>query len=102
MKPLTTNLKLLEQQAKAKITPEAYAYVAGSASTESTARGNTDAFGKWHIGKSLISPSIHTLIAAGTSTDPIPNLRFVLCNSAVDAARCLARRVRRQHAPLWP
>ncbi|SPO30987.1 related to CYB2 - lactate dehydrogenase cytochrome b2 [Ustilago trichophora] len=53
-RPQTTDLKLLEQQAKAKITPEAYAYVAGSASTESTAHGNLDAFKRWHIVPSML------------------------------------------------
>ncbi|CBQ68927.1 related to CYB2-lactate dehydrogenase cytochrome b2 [Sporisorium reilianum SRZ2] len=53
-KPQTTDLKLLEQQAKAKIPAEAYAYVAGSASTESTARSNLDAFNKWHIVPSML------------------------------------------------
>ncbi|CDR98604.1 hypothetical protein, partial [Sporisorium scitamineum] len=48
-KPQTTDLRLLEKQAKAKIPPESYAHVAGSASTESTARSNLDAFNKWHI-----------------------------------------------------
>ncbi|SPO30760.1 related to CYB2 - lactate dehydrogenase cytochrome b2 [Ustilago trichophora] len=53
-RPQTTDLKLLEQQAKAKINPEAYAYVAGSASTESTAHGNLDAFKRWHIVPSML------------------------------------------------
>ncbi|CCF48602.1 hypothetical protein NDA11_007690 [Ustilago hordei] len=53
-KPQTTDLRLLEQQAKAKIPAEAYAYVAGSASTESTAYGNLDAFKKWHIVPSML------------------------------------------------
>ncbi|KAJ1017735.1 hypothetical protein NDA16_005054 [Ustilago loliicola] len=53
-KPQTTDLKLLEQQAKAKLPAEAYAYVAGSASTESTAHGNLDAFKKWHIVPSML------------------------------------------------
>ena len=52
-KPQTTDLKLLEQQAKAKIPAEAYAYVAGSASTQSTAHGNLDAFKRRQIGKLL-------------------------------------------------
>lgn len=64
VKPQTTDLKQLEQHAKAKIKPEAYAYVAGSASTEATAQNNLDAFKKWHIGKHLILlASLHALFA---------------------------------------
>ncbi|KAI3488547.1 hypothetical protein L1887_47421 [Cichorium endivia] len=54
VKPQTTDLKQLEQHAKAKIKPEAYAYVAGSASTEATAQNNLDAFKKWHIVPSML------------------------------------------------
>ncbi|EPQ28471.1 uncharacterized protein PFL1_03774 [Pseudozyma flocculosa PF-1] len=48
-RPQTTDLKLLEQQAREKLSPEAYAYVAGSASTETTARANLAEFEKWAI-----------------------------------------------------
>jgi len=39
----------LERQARAKMTPQAYGYVAGSAGEEDTARANRDAFKKWRI-----------------------------------------------------
>ncbi|HQR06730.1 MAG TPA: lactate 2-monooxygenase [Gemmatales bacterium] len=39
----------LERQAQAKMTPQAYGYVAGSAGEEDTARANRDAFKKWRI-----------------------------------------------------
>jgi len=39
----------LEQQAKAKLSPGAYDYVAGGAGAEETMRANTDAFRKWRI-----------------------------------------------------
>ncbi|GAK66572.1 L-lactate 2-monooxygenase [Moesziomyces antarcticus] len=54
VKPQTTDLKQLELHAKAKLKPEAYAYVAGSASTEATAQNNLDAFKKWHIVPSML------------------------------------------------
>ncbi|KAN0062487.1 hypothetical protein ACQY0O_005018 [Thecaphora frezii] len=47
--PLTTDLVLLEHQAKSKLPPQAYAYVAGSASSESTARANRAEFERWKI-----------------------------------------------------
>ena len=39
----------LEAAAREKFTPEAFGYVAGSAGTESTARANRAAFGRWQI-----------------------------------------------------
>ena len=39
----------LERQAQARMTPEAYGYVAGSAGSESTARANVNAFQRWKI-----------------------------------------------------
>jgi lactate 2-monooxygenase len=39
----------LERQAQARMTPEAFGYVAGSAGSESTARANVCAFQKWKI-----------------------------------------------------
>jgi isopentenyl diphosphate isomerase/L-lactate dehydrogenase-like FMN-dependent dehydrogenase len=39
----------LEAAAREKLTPEAFGYVAGSAGTESTARANRAAFGRWQI-----------------------------------------------------
>jgi lactate 2-monooxygenase len=39
----------LEQQAKAVLTPEAYAYVAGAAGAEDTMRANRDGFRRWRI-----------------------------------------------------
>lgn len=48
--PVTTSYAKLEAQAKAKITPQAYGYVAGSASSERTAASNTSAFDDWQIG----------------------------------------------------
>lgn len=39
----------LDRQARAKMTPQAYGYVAGSAGEEDTARANRDAFKKWRI-----------------------------------------------------
>ena len=39
----------LEQQAKAVLTPETYAYVAGAAGAEDTMRANRDGFRRWRI-----------------------------------------------------
>jgi isopentenyl diphosphate isomerase/L-lactate dehydrogenase-like FMN-dependent dehydrogenase len=39
----------LEQQARAKLPPEAYVYVAGGAGAEDTVRANRDAFRRWRI-----------------------------------------------------
>lgn len=39
----------LEKQAQAKMSPQAYGYVAGSAGSEDTARANRDAFKSWRI-----------------------------------------------------
>jgi lactate 2-monooxygenase len=39
----------LEQQAKAVLTPEAYAYVAGAAGAEDTMRANREGFRRWRI-----------------------------------------------------
>lgn len=39
----------LEQEAKKILTPEAYAYVAGSAGAEDTARANLEAFRQWRL-----------------------------------------------------
>jgi isopentenyl diphosphate isomerase/L-lactate dehydrogenase-like FMN-dependent dehydrogenase len=39
----------LERQARAKLTPEAYGYVAGGAGGEQTMRANRLAFERWHI-----------------------------------------------------
>src|SRR5881296_175788 len=39
----------LEQQAKAKLSPGAYDYVAGGAGAEETMRANGEAFRKWRI-----------------------------------------------------
>lgn len=48
-RPQTTDLSRLEALAKEKLTPEAYAYVAGSASSESTAIANLKSFHQWQI-----------------------------------------------------
>ncbi|PWY98168.1 FMN-dependent alpha-hydroxy acid dehydrogenase [Testicularia cyperi] len=47
--PQTTDLVKLEALAKEKLAPEAYAYVAGSASSESTAHANLRSFQSWQI-----------------------------------------------------
>ena len=47
--PLTTSYAKLEQEAKAKLPPPAYGYVAGSASSEKTYRNNLQAFDQWEI-----------------------------------------------------
>jgi isopentenyl diphosphate isomerase/L-lactate dehydrogenase-like FMN-dependent dehydrogenase len=39
----------LEAAARERFTPEAFGYVAGAAGTESTARANREAFGRWQI-----------------------------------------------------
>lgn len=39
----------LRERASEALSPEAFAYVAGSAGTERTARGNRDAFDRWRI-----------------------------------------------------
>lgn len=50
MKPsLPLNLEELERQAREKIDPRAYWYVAGGAGAEDTVRTNRDAFAKWQI-----------------------------------------------------
>lgn len=46
----TSTGKLLEEQAKEKLTPEAYGYVAGGASSESTIANNRKALDDWRIG----------------------------------------------------
>ena len=46
---LPTNLEYLEQLAEERMTPEAFAYIAGSAGTEDTARENRRAFRRWRI-----------------------------------------------------
>lgn len=46
---LPLNLATLEAQAKAKIDPRAYWYVAGGAGVEDTVQINRDAFSKWQI-----------------------------------------------------
>jgi isopentenyl diphosphate isomerase/L-lactate dehydrogenase-like FMN-dependent dehydrogenase len=43
------SIEELEQQAKAVLTPEAYAYVAGAAGAEDTMRANREAFRRWRI-----------------------------------------------------
>lgn len=49
--PFTTSTgKLLEEQAKEKLTPEAFGYVAGGASSESTIANNRKALDDWRIG----------------------------------------------------
>jgi lactate 2-monooxygenase len=50
MKPsLPLNLEELERQAREKIDPRAYWYVAGGAGAEDTVKTNRDAFAKWQI-----------------------------------------------------
>ena len=46
---LTTDLLGLEDQARGVLSPEAFAYVAPSAGSGSTARANRDSFGRWAI-----------------------------------------------------
>ncbi|KDN44880.1 FMN-dependent alpha-hydroxy acid dehydrogenase [Tilletiaria anomala UBC 951] len=47
--PQTTSYVALEEQARKKLTPEAYGYVAGSASSENTNKSNMDAMQDWQI-----------------------------------------------------
>lgn len=49
-KPLVPqSIEQLENAAKLSISPEAFAYIAGGAGTESTAKANRDAFERWRI-----------------------------------------------------
>lgn len=50
-KPQTTKYWKLRQQAKEKLKPEAFAYVDGSASTQSTELNNRKALDNWQIGE---------------------------------------------------
>lgn len=52
IKPQTTRYHELRLQAQKKISPEAFGYADGSASTERTAKTNVDAFDQWQIGES--------------------------------------------------
>ncbi|PWN23359.1 FMN-dependent alpha-hydroxy acid dehydrogenase [Microstroma glucosiphilum] len=53
--PFTTSTgKLLEEQAKEKLTPEAYGYVAGGASSETTIANNRKALDDWRIVPSML------------------------------------------------
>jgi lactate 2-monooxygenase len=49
-KPLVPqNIEMLENAARLSISPEAFAYIAGGAGIESTAKANRDAFERWRI-----------------------------------------------------
>ena len=49
-KPLIPlDIQKLEQKAKEKMSPEAFAYVAGGAGIEDTIRNNRSGFGNWKI-----------------------------------------------------
>ena len=51
-RPTTTEYGALEAAARGVVTAEAYGYVAGSASSESTYRANRAALDAWQIGTS--------------------------------------------------
>ena len=54
IKPQTTKYWKLREQAEKKLKPEAFAYVDGSASTQSTELDNRKALDSWQIGASAM------------------------------------------------
>jgi lactate 2-monooxygenase len=51
---IPTSFEALEAKARAAMSPEAFAYVAGSAGAESTTRENANALGRWRISPRML------------------------------------------------
>ncbi len=57
--PITTSFAKLEAEARKKLSPEAFGYVHGSASSEKTAGNNLAAFDDYQIGElKPVAPSL--------------------------------------------
>ena len=66
---ITTNLAKLEDQAAARLTPEALGYIVASAGSGSTARANREAFDRWRIAPRMLRSSAerdHSVTVLGT------------------------------------
>ncbi|OZF54823.1 alpha-hydroxy-acid oxidizing enzyme [Rhodococcus sp. 14-2470-1b] len=73
---ITTNLAKLEDQAAARLTPEALGYIVASAGSGSTARANLEAFDRWRIAPRMLRSSAerdHSVTVLGTEL-PAPLL----------------------------
>ncbi|MFC8177691.1 alpha-hydroxy-acid oxidizing protein [Rhodococcus sp. NPDC057297] len=73
---ITTNLAKLEDQAAARLTPEALGYIVASAGSGSTARANREAFDRWRIAPRMLRSSAerdHSVTVLGTEL-PAPLL----------------------------
>jgi lactate 2-monooxygenase len=77
---ITTDLSVLEANAKERMEPEPYWYAAGSAGSGATARANLEAFGRWRIvprmlagatGRSPQATVLGTTIPAPILTAPV-------------------------------
>ncbi|WP_020112470.1 alpha-hydroxy-acid oxidizing protein [Rhodococcus sp. 114MFTsu3.1] len=73
---ITTNLAKLEDQAAARLTPEALGYIVASAGSGSTARANREAFDRWRIAPRMLRSAAerdHSVTVLGTEL-PAPVL----------------------------
>ncbi|MET0198411.1 MAG: alpha-hydroxy-acid oxidizing protein [Rhodococcus fascians] len=73
---ITTNLAKLEDQAAARLTPEALGYIVASAGSGSTARANREAFDRWRIAPRMLRSAgerDHSVTVLGTEL-PAPVL----------------------------
>ncbi|OZE83810.1 alpha-hydroxy-acid oxidizing enzyme [Rhodococcus sp. 15-649-1-2] len=73
---ITTNLAKLEDQAAARLTPEALGYIVASAGSGSTARANREAFDRWRIAPRMLRSAAerdHSVTVLGTEL-PTPVL----------------------------
>ncbi|NUR90506.1 MAG: alpha-hydroxy-acid oxidizing protein, partial [Nonomuraea sp.] len=72
--PYTVNLPALEEAARAVMDPAAFAYLAGAAGTEATARANLAAFARWHLVPRMlraVAPSLETSLFGTTYPAPV-------------------------------
>ena len=100
-----TDLTLLEEAARAGMTPQAYDYVAGSAGGEDTARENLAAFRRWRIVPRMLTdvstPSYASTVLGTELTVPFMLAPVgVLAIAHKEAELALARAAAAQRVPM--
>lgn len=70
--PFTTDPESLEASAKAELSPEAFAYVAGAAGAGATARANRAAFDRWRIQPRMLTDSTERDLSTSVVGTPMP------------------------------
>jgi len=100
-----TDLTLLEEAARAGMTPQAYDYVAGSAGAEDTARENLEAFRRWRIVPRMLTdvstPSYASTVLGTEMTVPFMLAPVgVLAIAHKEAELAVARAAAAQRVPM--